>query len=152
MRNLLFFALVLAIIAGTAHGQGCLPLKHLYVTSAFGDRVHPLTGIRGFHAGVDLRAHRDTVYAVLFGRVTRVGYDPLLGLFIKVASGPFGIIYGHLSQYFVTDGLAVSTHTPLGVTGSTGQVTAEHLHFAVKFHRRCIEPLAFLAAIIKNNQ
>ena len=94
-----------------------LPLRHLSLTSPFGYRVHPVTGIYSFHEGIDLRAHRDTIYAVLNGVVQQTGYDPLLGIFIRLDNGNFRSTYGHLSQLFVLPGDSVSAGNAIGVTG-----------------------------------
>jgi murein DD-endopeptidase MepM/ murein hydrolase activator NlpD len=128
----------------------CLPLHLLQVTSAFGFRIHPVTGKYSFHAGIDLRARSDTVFAVLPGTVLHVGYDPLLGIFVRLYHGDFETTYGHLSQIFVLAGDSVSSATALGITGCTGRVTGEHLHFAVRYHQRYIDPLRFLL-MIENN-
>ena len=45
----------------------CLPLKHLHLNSAYGNRIHPLTGQLKFHSGIDLKARNDTVFAVSGG-------------------------------------------------------------------------------------
>jgi murein DD-endopeptidase MepM/ murein hydrolase activator NlpD len=120
-----------------------LPLHRLSVTSGFGFRLHPVTGQYAFHAGVDLRAHADTVFSVTEGVVT-AGYNPLLGNFIRVSSGDLGITYGHLSQLFVLTGDSVLAAQPLAITGSTGRVTGKHLHFAVNWRGRSVKPLTFL--------
>jgi len=124
----------------------CLPLRHLSLTSPFGCRVHPLTGIYTLHAGVDLRADLDTVYAVIDSRVEAVGNDPVLGTFIRITNGPFCITYGHLAIAFVGNGDSLAVAQPIGISGASGRVTGPHLHFAVQFHRRYIDPLEFLAA------
>ena len=123
-----------------------LPLRYLTLTSPFGYRKHPVTGIECIHAGVDLRANYDTVFAVISSHVSAIGYNPALGLFIKITNGPFCITYGHLSECFVGKGDSVAVACPLGVSGATGRVTGPHLHFALQFHRRYIDPLAFLSA------
>lgn len=128
----------------------CLPLKRISLISPFGYRVHPLTGIYAMHAGVDLRANYDTIYAVLNSHVSAIGYNPVIGIFIKITNGPFCITYGHLSQYFVTRGDSVLASMPLGISGATGRVTGPHLHFAVQFRGHYIDPLAFLSAAIKH--
>jgi murein DD-endopeptidase MepM/ murein hydrolase activator NlpD len=46
----------------------CLPLKHLHLNSAYGNRVHPITRQSKFHNGIDLKAHNDTVYAISAGQ------------------------------------------------------------------------------------
>ncbi|MBS1503554.1 MAG: M23 family metallopeptidase [Bacteroidetes bacterium] len=120
-----------------------LPLHHVSVTSGFGFRMHPVTGRYTFHAGVDLRAHADTVYAVTSGSVA-AGYNPFLGNYVRVVSGDLQIIYGHLSQLFVLTGDSVFCAEPLAISGSTGRVTGEHLHFAVSWRGHDINPLLFL--------
>lgn len=135
MNKLIFMALV------------CLPLRHVSLTSPYGYRIHPVTGKYSFHAGVDLRAHGDTVYAVLAGKVEDAGDVPLLGIYIRLAHIDFETSYGHLSQIFVLPGDSVSAGSPLGISGATGRVTGEHLHFSVQYRHRYIDPLKFLLAI-----
>jgi murein DD-endopeptidase MepM/ murein hydrolase activator NlpD len=120
-----------------------LPLKHLQVTSAFGNRLHPITLTYRHHNGVDLKASYDTVYAIIDGRLT-TNYDGKLGVYITLTNGPFIITYGHLSQVLTAD--SVSAGEAIAISGETGMVTGPHLHFAVQFKHRYIDPLAFLAA------
>jgi murein DD-endopeptidase MepM/ murein hydrolase activator NlpD len=120
-----------------------LPLHRLSVTSRFGWRIHPITRRLDFHAGVDLRANGDTVYAMMDGPV-QAGYNTLLGNYIRLGSGDLEIVYGHLSQIFVLTGDSVRVDQPVAVTGSTGRVTAPHLHFAVRYQGRYINPITFL--------
>jgi murein DD-endopeptidase MepM/ murein hydrolase activator NlpD len=121
---------------------GCLPLHHFWLTSGFGNRLHPITGMYRFHAGVDLAAHQDTVFAVMDGNL-REGYDPKLGLFIKLDREPFEIAYGHLSQLLATPG-DIQAGEPIAITGATGAVTGEHLHFAVSYKGVSINPMRWL--------
>jgi murein DD-endopeptidase MepM/ murein hydrolase activator NlpD len=121
-----------------------LPLKHLQVTSAFGNRLHPITLTYRRHDGVDLRANYDTVYAVMNSRVEAVGYNPALGIFIIINNGPFCVTYGHLSECFVSKGDSVTVTGSLGISGETGRVTGPHLHFAVQYGQHYINPLKFL--------
>ncbi len=126
----------------------CLPLKHIYLTSPYGYRIHPVTGKYSYHAGIDLRARSDTVFAVMPGHVKRSSYDPFLGVYIKLSHGDYETTYGHLSQIFVLPPDSVSAGTAIGLTGSTGRTTGEHLHFAVSYHGRSIDPLKFLINIM----
>lgn len=128
----------------------CLPLRHLSLTSGYGYRVHPITGLVRFHAGIDLRARQDTVFAVMPGRVDFVGYDPVPGVHIRLCSGDFTFVYGHLSQVFVLAGDSVNSCTPLGITGSSGRVTGEHLHFSISFRQVPVNPLHFLRGLMNN--
>ena len=119
----------------------CLPLKHLSVSSDFGYRIHPITKQFQFHAGIDFRAHHDTVFAVISGRAT-VGFDQTLGINIKLKNDSLQIIYGHLSQILATD--TIHAGDPIAITGTTGRSTGEHLHLAIKYNNRYVDPLKFL--------
>lgn len=127
----------------------CLPLRHLFLTSGYGYRVHPVTGMTRFHSGIDLTARQDTVFAVMPGHVTVVDYDPVTGIHIRMRSGNFAFMYGHLSQVFVLPGDSAHACMPLGITGATGRVTAEHLHFSVSFRDAPINPILFLTDLTK---
>jgi len=127
-----------------------LPLKHLQLTSTYGYRIHPVTGNYSFHSGIDLKARHDTVFSVLGGRVKFMGYDNITGVHIRVKSGDFELLYGHLSQVFVLAGDSVHAGKPLGITGATGRVTGEHLHFAVRYRQAAINPLKFLNSLSNN--
>ena len=126
----------------------CLPLRQLEVTSGFGYRTHPLTGHHTFHNGVDLRARHDTIFAIMDGLVIHKGSHPLIGLNICVDHGDFCSVYGHLSQVFVTSQDSVFAGQPIGITGATGSVTGEHLHFAIRCGHHYLNPLQFLYALL----
>ena len=129
-----------------------LPLRHLHLNSAYGYRMHPVTGKYAFHNGIDLRAGRDTVFAVLDGVVSAASYDRLLGIYIRLDHGDFQSTYGHLSQLLVLPGDTVSAGDPIAITGATGRVTGSHLHFSIQFRHRPIDPLRFLIDIQNLNQ
>jgi len=130
----------------------CLPLRHMRLTSGYGYRLHPLTGRFQFHQGIDLRARSDTVFAVLAGKVLTSAYDPALGFYIRLSHGDFETLYGHLSQIFVLAGDSVSASDAVGITGASGLVTGEHLHFAVSYRHKAIDPLKFLTLLTNFNQ
>jgi murein DD-endopeptidase MepM/ murein hydrolase activator NlpD len=122
----------------------CLPLTRLYITSSFGYRRHPVTGIYAFHNGADFRARSDTVYALMKGTVMLTGYDSLLGINISIGHEDCTSVYGHLSQVFVVPGEPVEAGQPIGITGKTGRVTGEHLHFSIRAGGRYTDPLEFI--------
>jgi murein DD-endopeptidase MepM/ murein hydrolase activator NlpD len=126
----------------------CLPLKRLEITSPFGYRNHPVTGVYTFHNGVDLRAQHDTVYAVADGRVVNAAYDEKLGIFIRLTHGAWQSTYGHLSQVFVNWDYEIYAGQPIGITGATGRVTGEHLHFSICSENRYTDPLEFLYELL----
>jgi murein DD-endopeptidase MepM/ murein hydrolase activator NlpD len=128
----------------------CLPLRHISLTSPFGNRIHPVTGKYNFHDGVDLRARSDTVFAILPGTIFGAGYHPLLGTYIRLGHGDLQCVYGHLSRLFVIAGDTVSCGQPIGVSGATGRVTGEHLHLSITWRGTYIDPLQFLLTAINN--
>jgi murein DD-endopeptidase MepM/ murein hydrolase activator NlpD len=150
MRRLIFFMAACLIPLG-AFAQipdtvaFSLPLRRLKLTSSFGYRINPVIGAWKRHCGIDLSARLDTVFCVMDGVVTQIGYDPALGIFIRVRhGGDIQTTYGHLSIPWVsaTDGL--SAGQAIGITGATGRVTGEHLHFAVRLNGMPCDPLQFL--------
>jgi murein DD-endopeptidase MepM/ murein hydrolase activator NlpD len=129
----------------------CLPLKNLHLTSSYGYRHHPVTGKYAFHAGVDLRAKHDTVFAIMDGSVNGVGYNDFLGIYIRLDHGDdLQSLYGHLSQIFVAPGEKVEANEPIGITGATGRVTGEHLHFSILYRHQYIDPMEFLYQTLNN--
>lgn len=127
----------------------CLPLKSLNVTSPFGYRIHPLTGKVEYHNGVDLSANYDTVYAVLHGIVQSIRYDSSLGIAVNLQHGEITTIYGHLFKPLVNVRDTVDAGQPIAISGTSGRVTAAHLHFSVRYQKRYLNPLNFLYQILK---
>lgn len=121
-----------------------LPLDKLKVTSPFGYRVHPVTAKASHHSGADFAARSDPVFSVLDGNVKETGHHTNLGNYIRTIHGDVEIIYGHLSHLLVSTGDTLTVGQPIGITGTTGRVTGEHLHFSVKFNGRFLDPLKFL--------
>lgn len=129
----------------------CLPLKHLRLNSAYGLRFHPLLHYWKKHAGIDLAARRDTVYAIMDGTVS-CRYGPQLGLSVSIDHGNgLASTYGHLSQWLVLPGDTVQMADAIGITGATGLVTGEHLHFAIQYQQHYIDPLQFLWRMVNSN-
>lgn len=121
----------------------------MQVTSGFGYRVHPITGKYQFHAGVDLAADQDTVFAIADGKVIAAGYEPGFGLFIRLSHHhDLESMYAHLSLLGVMPGDSVFAAEPIGLSGSTGRSTGPHLHFAMTYQHQYIDPLAFLARLL----
>jgi len=127
----------------------CLPLRSLIVTSPFGFRVHPLSEKIIYHPGVDLRARYDSVYAVFNGVITRVSCDPSLGLAVQIRHSSVTTIYGHLSKSLVLPDDSVRAGQVIAISGSSGHVTAAHLHFGVRYGKRYLNPLNFLYELLK---
>lgn len=149
MKKLLIRILLIPLvyfipIQAEAQRSVSLPLPCLNVTSPFGQRIHPVTGRPDYHNGVDFAARSDPVFSVLDGTVKETGNHPNLGRYIRTLHGEVELIYGHLSRLLVSIGDTVMVGQPIGITGATGRVTGEHLHFSVKFNGKFLDPLKFL--------
>ncbi len=111
------------------------PLRQskLVVTSPYGMRRHPVTGKMKLHAGIDLRANFEPVYAMLAGEVLNTGYEPKGGNFISLRHGNIKVNYCHLSYIAIAKGDTVYAGQPIGISGNSGQhTTGPHLHLGVK--------------------
>lgn len=128
-----------------------MPLKRMLITSNYGNRFHPVDRVSKFHAGIDLRANSDYVYAVLDGFVSEVGYSGGAGNYIKIRHKDFETIYMHLSRSFYWEGDIIYAGDIIAISGNTGKSTAPHLHFAVKENGRYINPIQFLNDLIQTN-
>ena len=126
------------------------PLRHLVITSPFGYRTDPFTRKRAFHSGIDLRANYEPAYAITYGEVIHVGYEPRSGLFVTIRHGSITLSYCHLSQSLVTKGTHVRPGTPIAITGNSGsRSTGPHLHLTLKDTKkgRAIDPSILLRLI-----
>lgn len=102
------------------------------LTSGFGWRIHPISGDRRFHSGIDLGAPSGTpVLSALAGRVVAAGDMGGYGLAVVVQadSAQQQNLYAHLSAIAVKPGDRVEQGSVLGLVGSTGNSTGPHLHF-----------------------
>ena len=128
------------------------PLTRMHITSSYGIRMHPILGVYKFHAGIDLAARRDTVRSILQGQILSMGYSKTLGYFVATIHGDLTILYGHLSAITVQPKSFVQAGDILGITGSTGLSTGDHLHLEVRLLGRRIDPLLLFKYLQKLNQ
>jgi len=110
------------------------PVDRLHISSGYGYRIHPITGRRAFHAGVDYASPTGSpVYSVAQGKVVVSGYDKYSGNKIAVRhSDGSTSYYLHLSRRGVNNGAFVRGGQVIGRVGSTGRSTGPHLHFGFK--------------------
>ncbi|MDR0997524.1 MAG: M23 family metallopeptidase [Treponema sp.] len=104
-----------------------------YISSNYGFRANPFTGVRQFHSGIDIGANMGTpIRAAMTGRVIFAGWSDVFGNYVVVShhSG-YRTLYGHMSVIRVKNGALVGTGERLGDVGSTGVSTGPHLHFTV---------------------
>lgn len=120
------------------------PLQRIRINSSYGYRKDPFTGKRKFHNGIDLYARGDEVLAMMEGVVVKVGQDKMSGKYVTLRHGNYIISYCHLSKVLVGKGATVRPRDVVGVSGSTGRSTGEHLHITCKLDGKSIDPLLVL--------
>ena len=116
------------------------PLDSLVVTSGYGYRKDPFTGKRKFHAGTDYRTASENVYAMMPGRIRKIGYDKRLGNYITIDHGDIRVTYAHLHTVVGEKGETVHAGQSVGISGSTGRSTGEHLHVSIRYKKEVVDP------------
>ncbi|WP_175956811.1 M23 family metallopeptidase [Burkholderia sp. BCC0405] len=128
-----------------------MPVSANRISSHFGARVHPVTGARHVHSGVDLAAPAGrAVHASERGVVTFIGTEPRgYGKYVVIRhDGGYASYYAHLSAFepSLRTGARVASGQRIGAVGSTGTATGPHLHFEVRRHDRLVDPVALVQA------
>ena len=114
----------------------------------FGQRTDPFSGEGAFHTGVDISAPTGTpVHATADGIVIFSEFENGYGRLVKVDHGG-GMItyYAHLSRSFVRPGQELRRGELVGAVGTTGRVTAPHLHYEVRTNGTPINPYPYLVS------
>lgn len=109
-----------------------------YVSSPFGPRQNPLTGVAESHRGIDLvNATGTPIVAAAPGIVIKAapatGYGNVVFVSHIVGGEVWTTVYAHLDAITVTSGQTVGAGQTVGTLGSTGWSTGPHLHF--ELHR-----------------
>lgn len=109
-----------------------------YVTSYYGYRVHPISGEKNYHTGVDIGVAQGTeILAGHDGTVTLAGNAGGYGLCVAIEGEAYEghtltTKYGHCSQLLVSVGQEVKAGDVIAKVGSTGNSTGPHLHFEAR--------------------
>ncbi len=122
------------------------PVKGV-ITSKFGMRVHPVTGNKSFHNGIDIRGKSGTkVVCPSDGIVVASGWSGALGRMVKVkTTSGHTLCFGHLSKIICKKGQILSRGQTLGTVGSSGRATGPHLHFTVFYRGDYMNPVKYLS-------
>ncbi len=133
---------------GTVAATGWARPTDAPVSSPYGWRIHPVTGSRKFHYGVDLAAQCETpIWAANTGVVITASTARGYGHLIEIDHGG-GVTtrYGHMyaSGMLVRVGDTVTAGQQIARTGSDGTSTACHLHFEVQVNGSNVNPADYL--------
>ena len=123
-----------------------LPTTVTRISSVFGYRIHPITGVRTKHMGVDIPGRLNTpVYASRKGKVIFAGYSGGYGNLVIVRHDKgYTTYYGHLNSITTRSGANVGVGVMIGRMGSTGRSTGSHLHFEVRRNGVALNPADFI--------
>lgn len=117
-----------------------------WVTSGFGFRTNPFTGLNQMHEGMDISNRVGTpVIAPADGIVSDTGNDWAHGKIVVISHG-FGMItrYSHLSKISVGVGQKVKRGDKIAEVGVTGKTTGPHLHYEVRLNGIPVNPLRYI--------
>ena len=117
-----------------------------WVTSGFGFRKSPFTGLREKHEGWDIAARSGSpVRATADGEVVVEGREYGYGKMIKINHG-YGVVtvYGHNSKHLVKAGEHVKRGQIISLVGNTGRSSGPHLHYEVLLHGIPVSPKNYI--------
>lgn len=120
------------------------------ITSSYGMRVHPITGVYKLHDGTDWGSPCGTpIRAAAGGRIIEQYYNAGYGNRVIISHGVMRgqsvvTTYNHLSRYAKGRGARVSRGEVIGYVGTTGYSTGCHLHFMVIANGRVTNPMGWL--------
>jgi murein DD-endopeptidase MepM/ murein hydrolase activator NlpD len=117
-----------------------------WVTSDFGFRINPFTGLTQMHEGIDISNRVGTpIIAPADGIVTDTGKDYSHGNVVVISHG-FGMNtrYNHLNKFFVKPGQKVKRGDKIAEIGNTGMSTGPHLHYEVRINSIPVNPMKYI--------
>ena len=122
-----------------------LPIEG-YLTSGFRYRIHPITGRRTFHKGIDISVPLSTpIMAPMEGKVVFSGERGGYGQMVEIDHG-LGVTtrYAHNSKLLVKVNDEVVIGQTIAEVGSTGHSTGPHLHYEIRIDGIAVDPLKYL--------
>ena len=141
---------IIASLESTAdllrHTPSLRPIKVGFLSSRFGWRMDPITGLRSLHRGTDFSARKGTpVFATADGVVTYAGWWETYGKVVEMSHG-YGTVtrYAHLETQLVSRGQRVKRGDIIGRVGSSGRSTFSHLHYEVEVEGKRVDPLKYV--------
>lgn len=123
------------LLTEAMRGEVSWPTDHSTVTSGYGLRKHPITGISRLHNGSDIRARLGaSIYATQEGVVVQINLDPRGGnqIFVQNFDGSISG-YAHVgAESGVVVGSHVTSGQQIAKSDGSGVGTAPHLHYTYR--------------------
>lgn len=128
------------------NGFACPAPSYTRISSEFGWRSDPFTGLKAYHNGIDMAAAEGTpIVAAYDGIVGQAGYNSSMGNYIYIEHGDgLRTIYLHASKLYVEKDDVVVKGDVIGAVGTTGRSTGPHLHFSVRLNGEYVSPWNYL--------
>ena len=116
------------------------------MSSGYGYRVHPISGEKNLHRGVDIAVAQGTpIKAIHDGRVVSAGDAGSYGLCVVIEDEKgYQSRYAHCSSLSVTAGQEVKRGDVIAAVGSTGNSTGPHLHLEIMLNGEYLNPYYFV--------
>lgn len=129
------------------NGFACPAPSYTRISSEFGWRSDPFTGLKAYHNGIDMAAAEGTpIVAAYDGIVGQAGYNSSMGNYIYIEHGDgLRTIYLHASKLYVEKNDVVLKGDVIGAVGTTGRSTGPHLHFSVRLNGEYVSPWNYLS-------
>ena len=117
-----------------------------WLSSTYGYRKDPYTGLPDWHAAIDIAAERGKpIRATADGTIESVGYLGNYGNQVLIDHGySIATRYGHMSSFNVRVGQKVKKNDVIGYVGATGRATSPHLHYEILVNGKTMNPLTLL--------
>ncbi len=122
------------------------------ISSYFGIRRDPFSGLARTHLGLDLAATSGTpLVATADGHVTYAGIKGGYGYVVIIEhSYGFKTVYGHMRLIQVVKGQKVKKGQRIGLLGQSGRATGPHVHYEVRINYSRKNPLGFIHLYLGN--
>lgn len=120
------------------------------ITSSYGMRKHPITGVYKLHDGTDFGVGCGTpIRAAASGKILQQYFNSAYGNRVIMNNGvkrgvSIVTTYNHLSRFAVKAGQKVQRGQVIGYVGSTGYSTGCHLHFMVLANASTVNPMGWM--------
>lgn len=116
------------------------------ISSKYGMRTHPITGVYKLHTGVDISAPMGANFiAANDGVVTKAGMNSAYGNMVIIDhGGGISTLYAHGSEILVQVGQVVKRGDAVLKVGSTGYSTGPHAHFEVRMDGVVTDPMPYI--------
>lgn len=120
------------------------------ITSEFGMRTHPITGIYKLHTGVDISAPPGVPFiAANDGVVVKAENNAAYGKMVMINhGGGVSTLYAHGSEILVEVGQEVKRGDDVLKVGSTGYSTGPHAHFEVRVNGQYVNPIPYITTTV----